>query len=736
MKKFSRIKFLLWTLGLGLVCGGLAFAWATYQAMRPFPEDLSFARSDIRKVQVLARSGDPLTVTYQNDWNLHDYRPLHAIPRTLQQIFILAEDQRFYQHGGVDWLARFHAIAQNLMAGRIVRGASTITEQSVRMLHPRPRTFWSRWVETFEAMRLESRFSKAAILEFYLNQVPYAARRRGVAQAARHYFDRDLDTLNLKEMMALAVLVRSPSRLDLRRGQQEIRLPIKFLAQRMKELGLLGEASYQALLEESLTLHRSVLPVRAEHFVNHIYRHYTKEDLSRRGRLRTSLDAALQRRVRAILDRRVKNLRAQGVHNGAALVVDHRLGEILAWVNAGDFFADIPGSQIDAVTTPRQPGSTLKPFLYALALEKGWTAATLINDAPLAQAVGTGLHSYHNYSRIYYGPLRLRDALGNSLNVPAVRAAQFIGHGVFLERLRRLGFDSLSEHPDFYGDGLALGNGAVTLLELVQGYAALANRGRRLPLKSLLDRDNPPGEQVFSPEVTSIIADILSDPDARRLEFGRGALLRFPVQTALKTGTSSDYRDAWAVGFNHRYTVGVWLGNLDQQPMARVSGASGPALVLRGLFAELNRHQESHSLYLSPKLVRVQICRQTGLRATPDCPSRGEWFLPGSEPTGTDPEPEPARPLEVRLSQPTEGLRLALDPRIPDQDEMFALSLPGDLQPRRVDWEVNGQVIGQTGPNVSRYLWPVSRGEHVARATVWLADNPPRQTPPVSFLVK
>lgn len=728
-RRFPR-KILL---AAALLAGLAGFGYATWRETLPFPDNLAFAEVEIRKVQVVDRHREPLTITYQNDWNLHDWRDLHQIPQRLQQIFLLAEDRRFYRHPGVDWWARAHALSQNLLAGRIVRGASTITEQSVRMLHPRPRTFWSRWVETFEAMELEARFSKAAILEFYLNQVPYAHQRRGVVQAARHYFDRDLETLNLKEMMALAVLVRSPSRLDLRRGQVEIQQPVARLAERMRQLGLLDEDEYRAVLDEPLHLRESRLPVRAVHFVNHVYQSY--QTVPRTGRLHTTLDSALQGQAQAILDQRVRDLRGRGVRNGAALVVDHLGGEILAWVNSGDFFADLPGSQIDAVSVPRQPGSTLKPFVYALALEKGWTAATLIDDTPLAEAVGSGLHSYRNYSRGHYGLLRLRDCLGNSLNIPAIRAIQFTGQAEFLERLRALGFSSLAQPADFYGDGLALGNGEVSLLELVRAYAALANQGRYKPLRGLIDQAREPARQVFSAEISSLIADILSDPQARQLEFGTSALLRFPVQTAVKTGTSTDYRDAWAVGFNHRYTVGVWLGNLDRQAMVNVSGASGPALVLRSLFAELNRHEESAPLYLSPRLNQAAICLETGLRADGVCPSRNEWFVAGSEPALNASPQEPEDMLALR--QPSNGLQLAMDPRIPDEYEVFELRLPDALQARSVEWRVNGETVAITGDKIKHYPWPLARGTHTAQALVWQAgDVEPRATPAVTFHVK
>lgn len=709
-----------------LVWGAITLAWLTGQAQQAFPHSLAFADSEIRKARVLDRNGQPLTITYQNRWNVHDYLPLHRIPERLQQVFLLAEDQRFYLHRGPDWRARFHAVWQNLRAGRIVRGASTITEQSVRMIHPRPRTFWSRWVEGFEAARLEQRFSKAEILEFYLNQVPYAGNRRGVVQAARHYFDRDLETLSLGEMMTLAVLVRSPSRLDPRHGDKDIEPSLRALGERLLAAGFIPPAELRAALADPTPLHRPQLAVQASHFVHHLYTLPATARAASRGQLHTTLDSHLQRRVQTLLDNRLHDLQSRHVRHGAALVVDNVSGEVLAWVNGGDFATN----QIDAVTTPRQPGSTLKPFVYALAMEHGWTAATLIDDSPLAEAVGRGLHRYRNYSRAHYGPVRLREALGNSLNIPAVRAAQYTGGGALLETLHELGFSTLTAHPDFYGDGLALGNGEVTLRELVQAYAALANRGEWRPLQVLVDHDHRDGRTVFTPETASLIGDILSDPDARRLEFGSSGLLRFPVQTAVKTGTSSDYRDAWAVGFNYRYTAGVWLGNLDQSPMHGVSGAIGPALVLRGVFAELNRDQDTRPLWLSPKLVRRTVC----LDQADPCAAMDEWFAPDHQP-----EPPPGgvqlATAPLRLRQPAPGMDMALDPRIPDELEVFPLRLNRAPDQGTVEWWMNGEKIGESRD--AAYPWTVRRGEHVVQARVVAMNGEVLdQTATVRFRVK
>lgn len=766
LSQLNLKRFLGWFIGL-IFLATLILGIATYTSIQTFPSSLDVAKSSVKKLQLLDRNAQPLTVTYQNDWNLHSIVALHDIPEVIQKIFVLSEDKRFFEHHGVDWQARFVAIGQNILALRVIRGASTISEQVVRLIHPRPRTFWSRWVEGFEALTLEQQFSKSEILEFYLNQVPYASNRRGVVQAARHYFDRDLSTLNSKEMLILAVLVRSPSRLDLRHGNKNIKPSLQKLAERAFAEGLISQQDYQQVLTEPLELKSPQLPIQATHFASYLMANSALSEWQD-TQVKTTLDGSVQKMAQEVLDKRLADLTEKNVTNGALLIVDHRQhNQILAWVNGGKLSPQVAGSQIDAVLTPRQPGSTLKPFLYALALEKGWTAATLINDAPLIESVGTGLHSYRNYSRSYYGWLRLRDALGNSLNTPAVRTAQFVGAGNLLRKLRQLGMKSLDSQASFYGDGLALGNGAITLFELVQGYAALANQGHFYPLQSILNETPEKIEQqpaVFSEEISSIITDILADADARRLEFGRSGLLRFPVQTAVKTGTSTDYRDAWAVGFNHHYVVGVWLGNLDQHPMHEVSGSIGPALVLRTVFAELNRFDESRELPRSPQLQQVEICRDTGLPVAlsshPDkqpCASRPELFIAGTVPqTVANDAPTVSVPTSVYLKQPVDGLQLALDPRIPDAQEAFPLVLNDTAALRtwqgQIEWLIDGETVGKTSLAEPRFLWNVQQGTHLAQAKITLeqpknivddttheiveAQDKQLETPIVMFFVK
>jgi penicillin-binding protein 1C len=708
--------------------------WKTHADLRPLPELLALDTARLRKVQIVDRNYVPLTVTYQNRWNVHDFMPLHDIPEFLRQAFVVSEDQRFFGHGGVDWLARLHALWQNIKALRAVRGASTISEQVVRMWHQRPRTIWSRWLEGFEASGLEKSFSKTEILEFYLNQIPYAGRRRGVVQAARYFFDRDPDTLNTKEMLALVVMVRAPSRLDIRRGDGALERSIVDLADRLQKEGIIDAERRAMIGSDTLEIRNAELAVQADHFVHHLFQSLKPADRRDTIRLHTTLDSGLQLVVQTILDNRMKDLRGRGAENGAALVIDHQLNEVLAWVNSGSWLPDIPASWIDGITTPRQPGSTLKPLLYALALEKGWTAATLVDDEPLAESVGRGLHSYHNYSRTHYGPLRVREALGNSLNIPAVRVIQFVGVDAFLDCLHELDIQSLQQHPDFYGDGLALGNGEITLLELACAYTALAGQGTYRPLRYLMDE--PPREgarRIFSAETASLIGSILSDPEARRLEFGSGSLLRFPVQTAVKTGTSSDYRDAWAVGYNSRFTVGVWIGNLNHRATDGITGSNGPALILRSVFAELNRHRETRPLYLSPRLVKIEICRESGLPADGGCSALSEWFVPGTEPKSPGGRRHEVQP--IYLQYPTPGLQLAMDPRIDDDREAFVFRLSNLNSKTRVDWYIDEKLAATTSGG--EYLWPLQRGAHSVKVRIAFDETGQfQETSQVGFTVK
>ncbi|MCC6221741.1 MAG: transglycosylase domain-containing protein [Deltaproteobacteria bacterium] len=707
----------------------LAFAIKTYCDVSSPHLKLQSWLSGTQVLAIADRHGRLLSISHQNPLSNCDRIPLYEIPPLLQIAFIASEDQRFYQHGGIDWQARIAALWQNIRATRIVRGASTITEQVVRMLHPRPRTWWSKWIETFEATSLERHSSKANILEFYLNQVPYASNRRGVMQASHYYFDRDLSTLNVKETLALAILIRAPSRLDLYGNLKAVERETYHLAELLVRKGTFDQRQLEEVRQQTIALQRSGNITNAAHFVGFV-RRSTKDPGFGWRYMITTLDLDIQRQVQEILDERTRTLHMRDLRNAGALVVDHSRGEILAWVVAGTNNSTTPGGQIDAVTSPRQPGSALKPFLYAAALELGWSSATVLDDSPLVAAVGSGLHNFKNYSNTYYGKISLREALANSLNIPALRTIEYVGTSRYLSLLHKLGFASLNREASVYDRGLALGNGEVTLLELTQAYAVLANRGIYRPLKfSFSDNGRDRPKRLISDQVASLVGNILSDPWARRLEFGSNSILNLPVQTAVKTGTSTDYRDAWAVGFNDTYVVGIWMGNLDGSPTDGVTGSTGPALAIRSIFSRLNQHRISRPLYLSQRLVRQDICVASG--DDTQCAIRSEYFVPGTEPT-TAAVLEPSE--APTLVTPTSNLQLAWDPRIPRERHKFEFQIEGLKPGESVSWMLNDRPLAHT--DSGKYLWNVDRGQFRLAATVYHDEDKLFSLPEVAFSVK
>tara|TARA_R110000868_G_scaffold91999_4_gene254963 strand:+ start:21070 stop:23301 length:2232 start_codon:yes stop_codon:yes gene_type:complete len=708
----------------------VAFSAATWMSLA----DASRLRLQLaaQRQILLDREGHALTEEL-GEWNVQDQVPLYEVPQRLQQAVLTAEDRRFYAHHGVDWLARTHAIWQGIKAGRNVRGASSITEQVVRMLVPRPRTLWSKWIEGIDARRLEHVATKSDILEFYINQVPYASNRRGVVAAARYYFNRDLDTLDGREMLTLAILPRAPSGFDpYRSGTKHLDQRSIHLASEMRHAGFINGDEWEAIIDTPLTLERTRPTSSIGHFRTYVEKQLTRStDLRRPERVTTTLDSGLMQLTQGLVDQRVKNLAGRKVHNASALVIDHRSGEILAWVVAGsENSTQTPGRYLDAVLVPRQPGSSMKPFLYAASFDAGWSPGSRIEDAPLSEAVGTGMHRFNNYSHQFYGNVSVRQALGNSLNIPAVHAVNFVGPDRYLSLLHQLGFKSLTRGAGFYGDGLALGNGEVSLLELVQGFAALANQGETVRLNAVKKSDPQPtqNQRVFSPQAATMVSDILSDPWARSLEFGRYSMLDLPVQTAVKTGTSTDYRDAWAVGYDSRYVVGIWMGNLDQSPTDGVTGSTGPGLVLRGIFAYLNRDQNTSRLGLDSEVFLRE-----------NCAFHVEGQVEGCEQvldlqTATSVKFTGADKLAPFILSPTRDLRLAFDPRLPADRQSFRFSVAGITPEDRVTWIVNDEIEGEA--KGGDFDWPVVRGKYVMRAEVELKSGYKISLGPVPYSVR
>lgn len=597
--------------------------------------------------------------------------PLNKIPLLLQRAVIAAEDKRFYEHNGTDYRALAHALIQNVTHLGLIRGASSITEQLARIEGNYPRTFRGRLSTAIRAKELEGKLSKDEILERYLNRVAYPSNACGVREGALVLFGRDLSTLTPREMIALAVIIRAPSALDPRRNFKGLNKRINRLSKQLVEAKSVNQEDTSSALE----------------WINR------KEGVSLLRKATLDLqDNPLEREFRKLLAVKIERMKGQNVEDGAFLAIENSTGKILADLTVSKRFGSI-----DSVRTPRQPGSTLKPFLYAMALDREMNLNSIIEDAPLRIPVSGGIHRFRNYSGEYFGPVSLTEALGSSLNTPAVRVLQGIGVGSFLEQLHKLGFKSLDDTAAHYGEGLTLGDGEVTLFELVQGYRTFAMSGNFSPIGVSGESRSYP---VMSNEAAEGVTKILIDPDARRHEFGVGGLLQFPIQTAVKTGTSGDHHDAWALGYSARFTVGVWMGNLDRTAMREVSGSRGPAWVLRAAFAKLEQEGEPKELLeFVPEVKPADRVR-----------AKKDLHLP-------------------QIEIPAEGMIIKQDPRIPDDMEAIAFELDSDSGPAH--WYLDGSEVGTSSVEKGRLVWKIAPGKHIVTAKINDVE-----TKPVSFLVK
>ena len=551
---------------------------------------------------------------------------LGEIGRWLPMATIAVEDRRFYTHDGVDLYALAGAFFRNIRNARIVSGASTITQQTVKLATGRTlRTFGVKWREALSAIRLEREWSKEKILEAYLNRLDYGNRRIGPAAASFAYFGKRPATLTFGEAVFLAGLPQSPSRLNPWRSPEKAMERFRRNVERLGRLGLLPEGiSAAALLASPPQPGRHELSAAAPHFAH--------EAASRtaEARVRTTLDGDLQAVAQLLLDAHRRTVAPLGATASAVVVVENATGAVRVLCSS----AKLEQADINAAAVPRCAGSTLKPFLYAAAIDRRiFTAASLLPDTEDAIRGEYADYDPQNYNRRSLGPVRLREALGNSLNVPAVVTVARLGARGAFEELRRWGLGFSRSFEDC-GAGFALGNAEVTLLDLTGAYASLARGGEAWKATLVVGEPVEPC-RMASPEACAIIADILCDNDARRISFGNASPLSLGVRVAVKTGTSSGFRDGWCVGFTREHTVGVWTGNLDGSPMAAAlavrSAAPLWASVVRDLLARGDHPLPE--LQETEKLKPVLVAKESGYIPRADEPTLREWFLSGTEPT-------------------------------------------------------------------------------------------------------
>ncbi|HET7230458.1 MAG TPA: penicillin-binding protein 1C [Longimicrobium sp.] len=622
-----------WVAGAEAVAAIVVAAWIAW----PLPAGTA-APVPVPRLVLEDRGGLPLRATRAQDGSRGGWTPVAEVDPRLIQAFISAEDHRFLHHHGVDVRSVGRALRDNVRGTRR-SGASTLTMQTARLLEPIDRSWGGKALQAVWALRLEAHLDKRAILEQYLNRVPMGQGAVGVSAASSLYFGASARELSLGQAALLAGIARSPSADNPLASPDRARARRNVVLRRMRRLGYATPEEVKRAMDEPVIPPAGAAAFLAPHFTTRVL-HDAEAAGTRDGTIRTSLDLELQTLLEGEVRHTVRVLRDRGARHAAAVVLDNATGEVLAWVGSPNFQEPEVG-QVDMVASPRQPGSALKPFLYGLAFDRGHTAATVIPDVPRSFSTTMGPYRPQNYDRRFHGPVRAREALASSFNVPAVEVADHVGVEALLETLHRAGFASLTHSAPHYGLGLALGNGDVTLLELANSYRALANGGEWTPVRLDPARPGEPAsarERVMSRQAAALVLDILQDADARAPGFGTETVFDFPFPVAAKTGTSRHFTDNWAVGVTQGFTVAVWVGDFSGRPMEGVSGITGAGpLLYRSVLAVASRR--APGALPTPQeagLVPVRVCRLSGLRATPDCPSLVEWFIPGTQPSKLD----------------------------------------------------------------------------------------------------
>ncbi len=756
-------------IAIGLTAG-LLLAVAAWIRVGPLPDGLLDTTMQPSTV-VTDRHGEPLYEVRSTDGLRGEWLEPGAVPELLARATLAAEDVRFRWHVGVDPIAIARAAWRNVRSGAIDEGGSTISQQVVKLLLVRrdgvPARGWrAKAYEALLALRLEHRLAKRDILALYLNLAPYGNQLQGASRAARAYFGRNVASLTAAEAAFLAALPQQPGRFNPWRDAGRAAGRQQWILETMRERGWLAAHDLEIARVERLALTREQQAFLAPHFVERVMADVRG---AHPRHVRTTLDAPLQRTVQGIIRAHRDALDRHRAYNVAVVVLDNRTAEWLAWEGSGNYFDEAHGGTIDGVTSPRQPGSALKPFTYAAAFERGWHPASVLADVPsqFPTAVEGVAYSPRNYDGRYRGPMRARLALAGSENVPAAALASEIGVPTVARLLRRAGLTTLEQSAAHYGVGLTLGNAEVRLDELVSGYASFARGGEWEPARRILSVDGREAgvpaarERIVSERTAFWITDILSDADARAYAFGRGGSLEFPFEVAAKTGTSQSYVDNWVVGYTRDVTVGVWVGNFDRTPLRGSSGITGAGPIFHAVMtAAVERARGMASPDTTPVLApaadveRREVCALSGMTAGAACPTRASEWLPRghdhetctwhhasdrglvtvwpdeyhdwARQHGIQVTPPPAVMASVRrvderaperhldsstlaIVRPLAGAVFMLDPTLRPEFQTLTFAARGGVRP--LSWSVNGRSLSVDASGQPE-RWPLARGRH------------------------
>ncbi len=606
--------------------------------------------------KILDRNGKVLYRVYKDE--NRTIVPLTAISPYLINATISIEDKEFYSHHGFSIKGIVRAAITNAQ-GEISQGGSTITQQLVKQRLLTSERTWTRKVkEVILAVLVEGTYSKKEILSMYLNQVPYGGSTYGIEEAAHRYFGKSAKDLDLAESSLLAGLPAAPTiyspfgpnpELAQERQQEVLR--------RMVEDGYITTEQAAAATSKPLAFQKDQIEIVAPHFVMYVRdllaKQYGEESLLTEGlEIRTSLDLDLQNQAQTIVTKEIDQLRRLHITNGASLVTNPHTGEVLAMVGSTNYFDFAHDGQVNVTTRPRQPGSSIKPITYAMALERGSTVTSLIKDEPITYRIsGTDAYSPKNYDGKFHGAVPLKEALASSYNIPAVKMLDSVGVNAMITKAEAMGITTWQDRKRF-GLSLTLGSGEARMVDMATVYSSFANKGVSMQLNPILEIKNFKGEtlykndcalegigcngrKVLDPRVAFLISNILSDNTARTPAFGPISELYIPGQeVAVKTGTTNTMRDNWAFGYTSDRLTAVWVGNNDNTPMSYVaSGITGASPIWNKIMRLSLDANKPHKFAIPDGIVKVATCFKTGTLACSGCGRVSqEYYVAGTEP--------------------------------------------------------------------------------------------------------
>lgn len=575
------------------------------------PEDLGYPSNLIIK----DREEKILRFFVDKNGERHLWIPSGEIPLLLKNAFITAEDEKFYSHYGFSLSSIARAVKDNLIAGRIVSGASTITQQVVKLIKKRDRTFPNKFIEVIESVKLEMSLDKEKIMEQYLNRVPLGNNLRGVKLASEVYFGKKCDELNLSECALLASLPKVPGSLDYF-GNCTERLENRknWVLRRMYGFGYINKKEFGEAVKSKLHFRMKRFQMEGSHYVDLISKKYNGFE----GDIITTLDSEIQKNIEKIVKSHKDRLNARGANQSAFIMVKNSTMEVISMVGSFEFGVKDKGFN-NGTNALRSPGSTLKPFLYAQALDTGYSPSLILSDIEKTYRTPGGDYIPKNYDRKEYGPVTMRTALASSLNLSTINLIEQIGYGEFYNTLKKMDLINYPDKgPEYFGLGMVIGNPEVTLQQLAAAYAMLANGGIYRPLKFVLKENEGAYQFVFSPQASYIITDFLSDYSAKMLTFSTKKF-QFPFKIALKTGTSNRYRDAWVIAYTPEYTFGVWAGNFEGSPTYNLNGEDGAVPILYDVVNYIYNKTNPGEFRMPAGLVSVKVCYYSGMTPAANC---------------------------------------------------------------------------------------------------------------------